>query len=65
MGDPEVIEPLVDALAQEESLRVKNRVARGLEQAGWSIPEALTQRCEAALPPGYAVKNAKVSVSVV
>jgi hypothetical protein len=65
MGDPDAIEPLVDALAQEESLRVKNRVARGLEQAGWSIPDTLSQRCEAALPPGYGVKNAKVTVSVV
>ena len=65
MSDAAALEPLIDALAQEESLRVKNRVARGLEQAAWEIPGALSQRCEAALPPGYGVKNNKIVVSVV
>jgi len=65
MSDAAALEPLIDALAQEESLRVKNRVARGLEQAAWEIPDALSQRCEAALPPGYTVKNKKIAVSLV
>jgi HEAT repeats len=65
MADPDAIEPLVEALAQEESLRVKNRVARGLEQAGWPLPAALTERCEGALPPGYGVKNGKIVAAVV
>jgi HEAT repeat protein len=65
MSDPEAIEPLVDALNQEESLRVKNRVARGIEQAGWPIPEALTERCEKGLPPGYTVKDGKVVGSAI
>lgn len=65
MSDPEAISPLLEALAQEESLRVKNRVARGIEQAGWAIPEALTQRFEAALPPGYALRDGKVVVSAI
>jgi len=60
MSDPEALPPLLDALAQEESLRVKNRVARGIEQAGWDIPAELTARFETALPPGYSLRNGKV-----
>ena len=60
MSDPEALPPLLEALGQEESLRVKNRIARGIEQAGWEIPEALRQQCEAALPPGYSLRSGKV-----
>lgn len=60
MADAEALQPLIDALAQEESLRVKNRVARGLEQAGWELPSDLAERCENALPPGYAIRSGKV-----
>jgi hypothetical protein len=60
MGDVASAGPLVDALAEEESLRVKNRIARGLEQAGWELPEAIAKRIEAALPPGYGVRNNRV-----
>jgi HEAT repeat protein len=60
MADAEALQPLIEALAQEESLRVKNRVARGLEQAAWEIPAELTERCEHALPPGYAIRSGKV-----
>jgi HEAT repeat protein len=60
IGNAESAEPLIAALAEEESLRVKNRIARGLEQAGWVLPEALAQRASSALPPGYVVKDGKV-----
>jgi hypothetical protein len=60
LGNSESAEPLVAALAEEESLRVKNRIARGLEQAGWVLPEALAQRASGALPPGYIVRDGKV-----
>jgi hypothetical protein len=60
MADAEALQPLIEALGQEESLRVKNRVARGLEQAAWEIPADLTERCEHALPPGYAIRSGKV-----
>ena len=65
MADPEALQPLIEALGQEESLRVKNRVARGLEQAAWEIPAELAERCENALPPGYAIRNGKVTGVVV
>ena len=60
IGNPESAEPLLTALAEEESLRVKNRIARGLEQAGWTLPEKLAATAEAALPPGYTVRDGRV-----
>lgn len=60
IGNPESAEPLIAALAEEESLRVKNRIARGLEQAGWVLPPALAERASAALPPGYVVRDGRV-----
>lgn len=60
MGEILSAEPLVEALAQEESLRVKNRIARGLEQAGWVLSDELAKRTEAALPPGYTLSGNRV-----
>jgi HEAT repeat protein len=60
IGNPDSAEPLVTALAEEESLRVKNRIARGLEQAGWVLPEKLVATVETALPPGYTLRDGRV-----
>src|SRR5690606_26749639 len=60
LGDAESAEPLIAALSEEESLRVKNRIARGLEQAGWVLSDELAKRAETALPPGYGVRDARV-----
>ena len=60
MGNAESVEPLIEALGQEESLRVKNRIARGLEQAGWTLADDLAQRTASALPPGYAIRDHRV-----
>jgi HEAT repeat protein len=60
LAGEESLEPLVDALGQEESLRVKNRIARGMEQAGWVFSAELGQRVSDALPPGYAVRGGRV-----
>lgn len=60
IGNPESAEPLLTALAEEESLRVKNRIARGLEQAGWTLPEKLAATAASALPPGYVVRDGRV-----
>jgi hypothetical protein len=65
MGDAESAGPLIDALAEEESLRVKNRIARGLEQSGWVLPAELAEKANSALPPGYAVRDQRVVVSAV
>lgn len=63
IGDAASAEGLIDALAEEESLRVKNRIARGLEQAAWTIPGDLAPRCEEALPPGFTVRAGVVAAT--
>jgi HEAT repeat protein len=60
MGNPESAEPLINALAEEESLRVKNRIARGLEQTAWELSPELAKRAEQALPPGYGIVGNRV-----
>lgn len=60
MNDGASIPALIDALEQEESLRVKNRVAAGLAEKQWEVPESLLARCRAALPPGYSVSGNQV-----
>jgi HEAT repeat protein len=65
MGGAESAEPLIDALGEEESLRVKNRIARGLEQAGWVLSDELAEKAKSALPPGYAIRDHRVVVSAV
>jgi hypothetical protein len=53
MNDPESLPSLIEQLGQEESLRVKNRIAQGLVDKGWELPEDLRAPCAKALPPGY------------
>jgi HEAT repeat protein len=53
VGDSESVPALVEQLAAEESLRVKNRIAQGLAEKGWQVGEELAASCKAALPPGY------------
>jgi hypothetical protein len=55
MNDPEVVASLVAALEQEESLRVKNRIARGLAERKWAVPEPLRKACAEALPSEFAL----------
>lgn len=47
--------PLVSALEQEESLRVKNRIATGLAEKKWRVPAELVDKCKAWLPPGFSM----------
>jgi hypothetical protein len=61
VNDPQSVPALVALLESEESLRVKNRVAQGLADRGWSIPAELQQVCGAALPPGYSLAGDKVT----
>ena len=53
MNDAGSVSPLVKSLAEEESLRVKNRVATGLAEKAWKIPTELTETCRTALPPSF------------
>lgn len=58
MKDPKATPALVEALLEEESLRIKNRIAGGLEQRGWEVPESLRTRLSAGLPDGFALAGA-------
>lgn len=48
---------LVAALAEEESLRVKNRIAGGLAAAQWTIPANLRELCSQSLPESYRLQD--------
>jgi hypothetical protein len=50
-------EPILSALVDEESVRVKNRIAEGLTSRGWKVPDELVDDVNAALPPGYVVRG--------
>ena len=54
-NDPATVPTLVAALEQEESLRVKNRIAQGLSDRGWEIPSELRDACRSALPPEFSL----------
>ncbi len=60
MNEPESIPSLVEQLAQEESLRVKNRIAQGLVEKGWELPDDQRDACARHLPPGYRLEGAVV-----
>lgn len=55
MKDAASVPALVAALEEEESLRVKNRIAAGLSERNWQIPDDLRDTCERALPPDFAL----------
>jgi hypothetical protein len=60
MNDAQSVPSLIDQLGQDESLRVKNRIAQGLAEKGWEIPEELRDATASGLPPGYRLEGAVV-----
>lgn len=56
-GMQESVEGLLDLLAEEESVRVKNKIAEGLLMRGWAIPESRRSAVATALSDtsGYSV----------
>ena len=57
---PESVTSLVAALETEESLRIKNRIAQGLLDRKWSIPEEQLPTCKQALPDHYRLEGAHI-----
>ncbi len=55
VGDAKSAPALVEAMAEEESLRVRNRIASGLSEQGWVLPEEVRSACQGALPQRYTV----------
>jgi hypothetical protein len=60
MNDGRSVPALVKALPEEESLRVKNRIATGLVDKGWPVSKDLAEACRAALPPGFTLDGERV-----
>jgi HEAT repeat protein len=59
MEEPQAATSLAGALSDEESLRVKNRIAAGLAQRGWTVPDT----ARGALPDGFTLRDGKVIAS--
>ncbi len=53
LGLEESVPSLVAALETEESLRIKNRIAQGLLDRRWAIPDEQLATCKQALPTDY------------
>lgn len=53
MNDEKSVAPLIAALEQEESLRIRNRIATGVSERKWKIPPELAEKCRASLPEGF------------
>ena len=47
------IEPLLAMLKNEESVRIKNKVAEGILRLGWSVPSELRDEFREALRDAY------------
>ncbi|MFO7179913.1 MAG: HEAT repeat domain-containing protein [Pseudomonadota bacterium] len=60
IGSEHSIPALVAALDEEESRRVKNRIAQGLQQHGWVIPEELREVCARGLTEEYRLTDGRV-----
>lgn len=44
---------LVDLLVEEESVRIRNRIAEGLASRGWVVPSDRRESARKALPPSF------------
>jgi hypothetical protein len=53
--DEACLAPLLDALVEEESFRVKNKVADGILTRGWVVPQDRREGVRKTLPAGYTV----------
>jgi HEAT repeat protein len=58
---PESVTSLVSALETEEALRIKNRIARGLADRKWPIPEDMLATCKQALPEDFRLDGALIT----
>ena len=54
------VENINISLGEEESLRVRNRIAQGLAEAGWTIADESREQLVEHLPPDFQLKGSKV-----
>ncbi len=60
MDDDESAPSLIAAIVEEESLRVRNRIAQGFVDRDWEVSESLAESFDEALPPDYSLAGDKV-----
>jgi hypothetical protein len=53
--DPESIEPLVKLILDEESVRIRTKVAEGFRTNGWAIPEDERDAVRKVLPYEFGI----------
>jgi HEAT repeat protein len=53
--DPSSAPALARTLGDEESVRVRNRIAEGLASRGWPVPEEERDAARKGLPPGFSL----------
>lgn len=53
VGESDAALALATTLEREESLRIKNRIAQGLTDRGWLVPEDISPAVRKSLPAGY------------
>lgn len=54
-NDPESVPALVKLYVDEESIRIKNKVADGMASRAWIVPEEMRDEMRRALTPDYSV----------
>jgi len=59
---PESVASLVAAIETEESLRIKNRIAQGLAERKWEIPEEHRPTCKTALPNDFKLTGSVIEL---
>jgi HEAT repeat protein len=60
VNNPASLSTLISTLEQDESLRVKNRIAQGLSDRSWEISAELCDACRKALPTDFSLQGNKV-----
>ena len=53
--DPSVLAPLVKLMDDEESVRVKNKIADGVAARDWSVPDELREPMRKTLPYAFSI----------
>jgi hypothetical protein len=53
--DPEALKALLDATIEEESVRIRSKIADGILSAGWTIPEERRDPVRKVLPPQFGI----------
>lgn len=56
--DPESLQPLLRLLLEEESMRIRTKIADGIMTCGWEIPDDQRDSVRKALPPEFGINGA-------